>query len=240
MRIWSEEIEDAIKSKQKEYKKYINDPTEENKDRYKRKRNIAKQLVREAHKDSWERFIANIENDIHGRQLIAYKVMKTINNSEKEQLRINVIKVDDWIDYYKNLWYDEGIIQEDQQEVVDTRGLDDLTLDELNEALRTSKNRKAAGMNNINTELWKYGGIILHLRLLHLFNMCWKQSYIPNDWRAAKVISLFKKGNKNAVSYTHLDVYKRQIVLLSFLNPVCSSPIMFSITFFNRSFKILA
>jgi sorting nexin-29 len=43
----------------------------------------------------------------------------------------------------------------------------------------------------------KYGGAILQLRLMHLFNMCWKANSIPKDWLKTKVISLFKEGNRN-------------------------------------------
>lgn len=41
-----------------------------------------------------------------------------------------------------------------------SRGLDDLELIELTEALAAIKNRKAAGLDGINAELWKYGGPI--------------------------------------------------------------------------------
>lgn len=33
------------------------------------------------------------------------------------------------------------------------------------------------------------------LKLLQLFNMCWKRYQIPNIWKTAEVISLFKKGD---------------------------------------------
>jgi sorting nexin-29 len=46
-------------------------------------------------------------------------------------------------------------------------------------------------------EVFKYGGTVLQLRLMHLSNMCWKTCLIPKDWLKAKVISLFKKGNRN-------------------------------------------
>ena len=43
----------------------------------------------------------------------------------------------------------------------------------------------------------KYGGILLHLRILHLFNMCWKRHQVPKEWLQSKVISLFKKGSRS-------------------------------------------
>lgn len=51
-------------------------------------------------------------------------------------------------------------------------------------------------MDGINVECWKYGRILLHHRPLHLFNMCWKQGKISRNWLKAKMIPLFKKGDR--------------------------------------------
>lgn len=47
------------------------------------------------------------------------------------------------------------------------------TLDKLQEALKRMKNRKAAGPDNINIELLKYGGLPSELRIL--LSECWEQ-----------------------------------------------------------------
>ena len=52
------------------------------------------------------------------------------------------------------LWYEENIINE-VQHVVDIKGLDDLTLEELTGTLYSLKYRKTDTV----VELWKYGGI---------------------------------------------------------------------------------
>lgn len=57
-----------------------------------------------------------------------------------------------------------------------------------------AKNRKATGMDVMNTELIKYGGALLELRFLHFPKMCWMKFHVPKEWNGAKVISLFKKG----------------------------------------------
>ena len=46
------------------------------------------------------------------------------------------------------------------------------------------------------TEMWC---IMLrtHWRMLYLFNTCWSQSAIPDEWKIAKVISMFKKGKRD-------------------------------------------
>lgn len=67
LKIWNTEIENAIKEKQKAYKQWLQQNNEESKHIYKEKRNQAKTIVRNAHQRSWEKFISEIEDDIHGR-----------------------------------------------------------------------------------------------------------------------------------------------------------------------------
>lgn len=78
-----------------------------------------------------------------------------------------------------------------------SQGADPLTTDELMEALQKVKNRKATGLDGINTELLKYGGPLLHLRRLHLYNGCWQESKILMEWQIAQAMSLFKKGDRS-------------------------------------------
>jgi len=73
LRIWNEESKDAIENKRTAYQKYLQNPSEENFETYKIKRNTAKTIVSKTHKDSWDRFISRIEYDIFGEQSMAYK-----------------------------------------------------------------------------------------------------------------------------------------------------------------------
>ena len=79
LRIWNEEIKNAIENKRTAYQKYLQNPSEETFETYKTKRNIAKTMVSKTHKESWDRFISRIESDIFGEQSMAYKVLKHLN-----------------------------------------------------------------------------------------------------------------------------------------------------------------
>lgn len=100
----------------------------------------------------WNRLISNIEHDIHGRQSLAYKVVKVLNNQENDVMQINNID-EEWIDHYKRIWYNqntnETIIQE--YKVIDLEVID---LTELTKAFEATINRKATGINGINTEVF--------------------------------------------------------------------------------------
>jgi hypothetical protein len=72
LKIWTEETEQAVQRKQKHYRKYLSNHSEVKKEgAYNKVRNETNNLVKRAYQDSWERFIANIEHDIHGTQNVA-------------------------------------------------------------------------------------------------------------------------------------------------------------------------
>lgn len=48
--------------------------------------------------------ISNIEIDIHDRQEIVYKLMKHLNQQQRESARLYEIRKDMWISHYKELW----------------------------------------------------------------------------------------------------------------------------------------
>jgi hypothetical protein len=72
-----------------------------------------------------------------------------------------------------------------------------ITIAELDQVLQKAKNRKSPGLDNINVELFKYGGQKLRETLLHLFNNIWKQRTTPSDWEEALIINIYKKGSRN-------------------------------------------
>jgi hypothetical protein len=123
--------------------------------------------------------------------------MRHLNCESQNTARLNVIKEKQWIEHYKNLRYDPG---EENASEEDHTGkiVDEISMEELESAIQGLKNRKVPGLDGINLELFKYGGIPLKLRLLHLLNLSWKYCIIPSAWQKAKIISLFKKGKRNS------------------------------------------
>ena len=83
--------------KRQAYNQWLQKRTDESKHRYIEIRNKTKRIVRKAHQESWDRFISEIEHDVHGRQMFAYKMLKHLTQSEKDMARISVIGKDRWI-----------------------------------------------------------------------------------------------------------------------------------------------
>jgi hypothetical protein len=153
-------------------------------------------MVRKAHQESWDKFFSEIEKDIHVRQVLACKVMRHLNCELQDTVRLNVVKEKQRIEHYKNLWCDPGeenALQEDHTE----KTVDEISMEELESAIQGLKMKNATGLDDTNLEHFKYGGITLKLRLLHLLNLSWKYCIIPSARQKAKIISLFKKGKRN-------------------------------------------
>jgi hypothetical protein len=56
---------------------------------------------------------------------------------------------------------------------------EEISVEDFEEVLKKSKNRKSPGMDDIYIELLKYGGLCLKEGLLNVFNQIWKSHEIP-------------------------------------------------------------
>lgn len=59
--------------------------------------------------------------------------------------------------------------------IIELKEINEINLEELEDALRSSKIRKATGTDNINLELLKYSGMVSKIRFLHFL-----QTKIPS------------------------------------------------------------
>ena len=69
---------------------------------------------------------------------------------------------------------------------------------EVAKAISKLKRNKAGGTAGIPPELLKDGGQPLTRRLTELLNLIWYSKQIPNEWKIAIVVPVFKKGDKAA------------------------------------------
>jgi hypothetical protein len=145
-----------MKTKKEAYLQYINSHSEENLIYYKRLSAVAKRGIRKIRRQSWEKFVSNnIEYDVNGRQIKAYKLLKELSKPEKDNLQPNPISEKQWLDYYQQLWTDS-----DNEEItglaMNDENVDAISIDELNTVLKNSKNRKTPRSDGINAELITY------------------------------------------------------------------------------------
>ena len=103
-----------------------------------------------------------------------------------------------WSEHFQTLFSANGAVQETAinrvPQLPPIKALDEPpTLEELTVAIDQLKGRKAAGVDGIPPEIWKHGGLELHVKLHDFLVCCWEQGKLPQDLRDAVIITLYKK-----------------------------------------------
>ena len=80
--------------------------------------------------------------------------------------------------------------------------------EEIIDALKKVKSGKAAGMDGIVVEMLKNGGISIIDRLLRIFNKCMESGVVPEDWKVACIVPVYKgKGDmKGCANYRGITI----------------------------------
>ncbi|KAK7096645.1 hypothetical protein V1264_003726 [Littorina saxatilis] len=83
-----------------------------------------------------------------------------------------------------------------------------LRMDELEEAIRALKCKKAPGPDGISNDMIKHFGNNAKHALLKLFNHSWRSGAVPSSWKRAHVIPILKKGKdrKSPASYRPISL----------------------------------
>ncbi|KAI8516418.1 hypothetical protein Bbelb_049990 [Branchiostoma belcheri] len=71
------------------------------------------------------------------------------------------------------------------------------TIEELQKALKSLRSGKAPGVDGIPAEVLKHSGEVLHNELLWLYQRCWKDGAVPQDFKDAMIVTIYKrKGDR--------------------------------------------
>ena len=71
------------------------------------------------------------------------------------------------------------------------------SLEEIEDAIKSLKNGKAPGADGIPSEVYKYGGPRVVQTLHSFFKTCWDEAELPQDFKDAKIVTIFKKGDRS-------------------------------------------
>lgn len=219
---WSEEIKCIVQQKKKAWKAYLQDRTPERLSVYHSARNECKTKVRQAKKESWEKFGRSLDEDHRDSikkfwrkvKALRGKLGKPVRNIKDERGVIITEEariLERWKQFY------EGQFSRDPNHTVEQLTLDNnnqesqecIDEEEVVDAIEKIKVGKAAGRDGIAPELIKYGGQELVKVLQQLFQQVWDRKKIPREWEYSIIIPIYKKG-----SSTECENY-RPISLLS-------------------------
>jgi len=135
----------------------LNSKKLEDKLEYKRNTALTKREVRKRQRLSWDKFVTNLEHNTYRTQSEVHKILKQIGKDVKETARIQGnIDENTFLQYYGKLWNTTNInelqLEDNSADYLHAF----ITLDELEKALKLTKNGKTSGLDNINSELYKY------------------------------------------------------------------------------------
>ena len=125
---------------------------------YKRLAANVKRETRKIKRQCWETYVSRTEHDLHGHQLNAYKIIKNLNRTEKDNLQLNPIPERTWLDYYRKLWTKKpnDTTTEGKGAKLTEKCVDLIRMEELDATLKTLKSKKSPGLDGINNELHKH------------------------------------------------------------------------------------
>jgi len=124
-----------------------------------------------------------------------YKILKQISTDVKETARIQG-NIDDkiFLQIHGKLWNTRNLnelqLEDNSADYLHAF----ITLDEVEKALKLTKNVRTPGLDNINSELYKYAPDEFKLRLLQFLNNVFRENFIPFEGRNAVITPIFKKG----------------------------------------------
>jgi len=128
------------------------------------------------------------------------EVWKFINKKRGRGQRIEgEIDPEGWRAYFKNLLegveLEEGRGRQRKEDRGREKEEDSIQEEEIREVVRKMKRRKAAGVDGIPMEAWKFAERNLWNSLVRLLKQIWEDGEIPEDWRKGIVVPIHKKGD---------------------------------------------
>ena len=142
--------------------------------------------IQDAHINQKSRLAWSTINEISGRKKTNRGQIKAESPEERVKL---------WKDHFVNLLGQTPVIDvKPTNKVIDELPIktEDFTLDELSKAIKSLKNNKAAGLDEIPAEVWKIG--CLDDQLLTVCNKTYN-SDAPNIWLKGGILPFPKKGD---------------------------------------------
>lgn len=198
---WSEELKELVENKKRAYQKWLQTQDEQDRLIYSNLNRVVKKEVVKKKNEMWERKCEEVDRYIGGTKTAeAWKVIRNLRKNEKETYKMNLINTKEWESHYKAL-LTENRPEFKQYNVncqeTTVEEVEQITVEEIKETLKRTKNRKAAGPGDIPIELVKYGTDRLLEIIAEIYNKCLIEGHdIPEDWNLAHINSIHKKGDK--------------------------------------------
>lgn len=166
-----------------------------------------KKLIREKKREFMEKTLHKIYSF---EQNNPKEYWKFVNGLRKEKQEKSSIDLENWVYYFKQLYADSSKVQYDKEfermvekklnecklEVNYNELLDkDITIAEIERAIKKCKNNKATGIDSISNEMIKASAYLFSSLFVRLFNLILRRGEYPNEWCKGILTPIFKGGN---------------------------------------------
>jgi len=206
---WNEQVNEVIKEKRLLYKKWQKDKGSESKKQYLMKKREAKRAVAAAKEKENKYMTEKLErNNVDGLR----DLFKMARQSEKDkrdivgmpyvrgkngELKVTLSdKIKVWKEYAEKLLNEENEWDGRLDAEMNEGPCEEISEDEVKDALSRMKVGKAAGPSGVTAELLKVCGVASVKRLMEVANGLLEGKKMPDCWRKSEIIPLYKgKGD---------------------------------------------
>ena len=211
-------IQVSIRTRNKLYKKYLNNPTDVNKAAWKKIRNKTSEVIKRAESLYYKSIISKHNNTSKNLWKIFGKILnsKKIKHNKISSIKINEEnqtepqKITETFNKFfseiggnlaKNFPNDFSEFQNYLGESASySMFLFNTTEAEIIKIIKSLKNTNSTGFDNFSTKFIKLSAPILAPALVKLFNLSIQTGVYPDLLKVAKVIPIFKKGDSTSVN----------------------------------------
>ena len=160
--------------------------------------NKAEELQRSADRNDMRSFYTGLK-EVWGPQTKGTVHLKSVEGDEifSDNKRV----LERWAQHFEILLNQPGDIEQTALDKIDQRplvaSLDEApTMKELQLAITSLADGKAPGVDGIPSEIWKHGGATIINSLLKLIQQAWLEGTVPQEWKNANIVTIFKKGDR--------------------------------------------
>ena len=211
------EVEEKCRQRRLARLKMLNHPeNEQAKQGYKKINKEVKNAVKKCKSQLLEKKVEQLEDDFKKNN--SYNLFKSVREIEgKKKKTLNVVKDKNgkkitntekvlkcWEEHFNThlnttFPYDPGATDNISDPENITEG-NPISLEEIRNAIKKLRVRKAPGIDTICAETLKAGGTAMENMLFKIFNKIWKDEKTPQDWSKMLVSPIHKKGDRLDVS----------------------------------------
>ena len=211
---WTAELKQCVTEKMKLFRKWMKTRRVQDHENYKEAGRETERVKSLAKQNCWIRIGRDLENDLQGTRKLIYNTARNykkgsqpptyaIKDPNTETLLTEEREIElGWKTYFERLLNvidnldEEGIIEFNINGSTEL----DISMEELEDALKRMKNGKAPGVDKIPAELLKNMGNDGKAWFLELLCDLWDGQNLPEDWNKDLMCPIYKKGDKTECS----------------------------------------